>query len=167
MDGMYTIKQGLPYILSITIIQDMGIHSNHNMIINKFDLGIKLFEISKEKEEKIEYWQIMNIPVTLKPGQEHPSLNDNVYKGIEFQAHAHLYYLLQKIAEDPKLCSNTRINNIKKQLEEFEDKIISRTKQSISPEDQDMGKLIQRLPSDAKIINDTSSCFFNIIQDIC
>jgi hypothetical protein len=72
-----------------------------------------------------------------------------VYKGIEFQAHAHLYYLPQKIAEDPKLCSNTRINNIKKQLEEFEDKIISRTKQSISPEEQNMGKLIQCLPSDA------------------
>jgi len=90
-----------------------------------------------------------------------------VYKGIEFQAHAHLYYLPQKIAEDPKLCSNTRINNIKKQLEELEDKIISRTKQSISPEEQNMGKLIQCLPSDAKNINDTSSCFFNIIQDIC
>jgi hypothetical protein len=78
LDGMYTTKQGLPYILGITIIQDMGIHSDHDMIINKFDLGIKLFEISKEKEEKIECWQIMNIPVTLKPGQEHPSLNDYV-----------------------------------------------------------------------------------------
>jgi hypothetical protein len=75
---MYTIKQGLPDILGINIIQKTGIHSDHDMIINKFDLGIKLFEISKEKEEKIECWQIMNIPVTLKPGQEHPSLNDYV-----------------------------------------------------------------------------------------
>jgi len=46
---MYTTKNGLQYSIGITIIQDMGILSDHDLIINKFNLGMEKFEISKEK----------------------------------------------------------------------------------------------------------------------
>ncbi len=33
IDGMYTLKQALPYILGITIVMDTGIYSDHDLII--------------------------------------------------------------------------------------------------------------------------------------
>jgi hypothetical protein len=45
----------------------------------------------------------MNIPMTIKPGHDHPTLNDNVYKGKELQTQARLYHLRLKVANDPEL----------------------------------------------------------------
>lgn len=44
LDGVYTTRQNLSYIVRITIVQDTGIISNHDMVISKFDLGIEKFE---------------------------------------------------------------------------------------------------------------------------
>ena len=48
---MYTTAQGLNYVTGITIVQDTGILSDHDMVISKLDLGIESFSISTEKEE--------------------------------------------------------------------------------------------------------------------
>jgi hypothetical protein len=108
----------------------------------------------------------MNIPVRVRQGQNHPSLNDTVFKGMEFQKHA-LYHTVQRTIKDPKHNFLNRVQDIKHQLEDFEREIISRTKNSISPEDQANGKLIQHIPSDAQMINDSPIQFFNLIYEIC
>ncbi len=46
------------------------------MFISKCDLGLEKFEISKEKEEQFDFHHIMNIPVAIKTGDDHPSLNE-------------------------------------------------------------------------------------------
>jgi len=56
---------------------------------------------------------------------------------------------------------------LKDQLQNLEQETIARTKSSISTTEQAAGKLIQRLPSDAQMINDTSTSFFTIIIEIC
>jgi hypothetical protein len=63
---------------------------------------IKKIDISKEKEEQVDFRQIVNFPVAFKPGHDHTSLSDNVYKGAEFQLHAWLHYQLQEIVQDPQ-----------------------------------------------------------------
>jgi hypothetical protein len=73
--------QGLPHVTGITIIQDTGIFSDHYMIISKCDFGIEKFEIFKDKEERIDFHCIMNISMVVKQGHDHPSLNNDVYKG--------------------------------------------------------------------------------------
>jgi hypothetical protein len=75
-DSMYTTKQGITCILGITIIHETGILSDHDMVISKCDLGLEKFEISKEKEEQFDFHHIMNIPVAIKTGDDHPSLNE-------------------------------------------------------------------------------------------
>jgi hypothetical protein len=86
IDGMYTCKQGLQKITGISIVKDLGVASDHSLIVNKIDLGIENFHVSKDKEERIDFRQIMNIPVHILPGEDHPSLNEAVYKGADFQA---------------------------------------------------------------------------------
>jgi len=167
IDRMYTMKQGLTQVTGITIIQDTGIYSDHDHIISKLDLGIIKFKISKDKEEQFDFCSVMNTPVSIRQGQNHPSLSDTIFKGMEFKKHAALYHTIQRTIKDPKHNFLNRVQDIKRQLEEFEREIISRTKNSIGPEDQANGKLIQRIPSDAQMINDLSVQFFNLIHDIC
>jgi hypothetical protein len=78
IDGMYTYLQGLEKITGISIINDSGISTDHALIISKINLGIEQFQISKEKEERINYRKIMNIPVHIKHGDNHPTISDNV-----------------------------------------------------------------------------------------
>jgi len=103
IDGMYTLPQYLTHITGIVIIPDTGEYSDHNLVISKCDLGLTKFSISKEKEERIDYRRVMAIPVKIYKDQDHPTLRDDVYKGLEFQDHANLYCQLQKIANDPQL----------------------------------------------------------------
>jgi hypothetical protein len=58
---MYTTAQGLNYVTGMTMVQDTGILSDHDMVISKLDLGIENFSISTEKEEQFNFQQFMNI----------------------------------------------------------------------------------------------------------
>jgi hypothetical protein len=60
---MYTCDQGLGKILGISLINDTGINSDHVLMLNKIDLGIEKFKVTKEREERIDFRRIMNIPV--------------------------------------------------------------------------------------------------------
>jgi hypothetical protein len=44
------------------------------------------------------------------------------------------------------------VKKIKNELENFEQQVIKRTKENITPEEQKNGKLIQRLPADARYL---------------
>ena len=167
IDAMYTCSAGLEKITGITIISDAGINSDHAMIINKIDLGIQNFKISTKKEERIDFKRIMNIPVKLKKGDLHPTLNDQVYKGTEFARHAALFYDMEKIIEDPANGYMERIKSIHQDLERMESDVINRTKTQITVEDQKSGKLINRTADDANILNDASAQLFRLINDIC
>ncbi len=57
---MYTCIQGMEKITGISIINDTGICSDHSLIISKIDLGIEKFQVSKEREERIDFKRIMN-----------------------------------------------------------------------------------------------------------
>jgi len=154
-------------VTGLTLIEDAGISSDHVLVISKIDLGMEIFVVSKEREERIAFRNIMNIPMRIKEGDGHPSLNDTVYKGADFRVHAQLYSELQQIVNDPNNNFQHRIQNIHSKLEKLERNIINRTMSTISTEDQKNGKLIERTPEDAKIINDTSAEFFSLIKDIC
>jgi hypothetical protein len=156
IDGMYTIKQGLYYVMGTKIIQDTGIFSDHDMVISKLDLGMDVFKVTKEKEESIDFRCIMNIPVTMKPGHHHPVLNENVFKGVEYQPQRTLFYQLQETVKNPNFHFMERIKQIKRDLKVLEDQVIARTKLKINTEEQNKGKFIQRLQEDARIINDAS-----------
>jgi hypothetical protein len=43
----------------------------------------------------------MNFIMKIQPKADHPSLNENVYKGNDYQQHAALLSLLHKIVHDP------------------------------------------------------------------
>ena len=167
IDGMYACKQGLQKITGISIVHDSGINSDHRLVINKIDLGMEEFQISKDKEERIDFRSIMNIPVHLKPGYDHPCLNDTCFKGTDFRMQADLYKELQNIANDPSKGYLATMTNIKSQLERLETAIISTTKETISPEEQIAGKLIPRTPQDAAELMSASSQFFEVINNIC
>jgi hypothetical protein len=167
IDGMYTLPQYLTHITGIVIISDTGVYSDHNLVISKCDLGLTKFSISKKKEERIDYRRVMAIPVKIYKDQNHPTLRDDVYKGLEFQDHANLYHQLQKITNGPQLNFLQRVTNVKEQLQTLEQSVIKRTQESITRADQDTGKLISRLPSDATTLNMASRRFFKVIGDIC
>jgi len=163
IDCMYATEHGLKHVKAISIIQETGILSDHDMVISKIDLGIECFKISKAKEERFSFRQIMNIPLTLNPGQEHPTLNDNVFKGSEYRSHKNLYLLLQKICHDPLTGVHQRITDIFEDLKSFEIDIINRTIMTISEEEQLAGQLVKRTPEDAHRLNEASSQFFNLL----
>jgi len=167
IDGLYTCSRGLDKLTGISIIQDSGIYSDHSLIINKIDLGIEPFQISKAKEERIDFRKIMNIPMHIKPGDTHPSLNDSVFHGVDYQAHAALYDTLQETVHDVKHNFIERITTIGKTLENMEHDIIAHTRVSITPDEQKAGKLITRTTNNATIINTASTDFFALITDIC
>ncbi len=96
IDGMYTQKLAKSYITGITIIEDTGIFSDHNMVISKCDLGMQEFKISDEKQEKIDFRRILNIPMTITTGSNHPTLSQSTFKGLAYTEHAKLFYSLQE-----------------------------------------------------------------------
>jgi len=167
IDGMYTTPQGLPYILGITIITDTGIFSDHDLIVSKCDLGIKRFKVSEEKEERIDYRSIMNIPMVIRAGTDHPTINDSVFKGLQCNHHVALYNQIQEICQNPDYNILDCIAALHCQLCKLEATITDRTKSSVTIEEQIKGTLIQRLPQDTQLLNDTSARFFDIIRDIC
>lgn len=119
LDGMYTFPQYLPIITGISIIQDTGIFSDHDLVINKCDLGLQVFCISKEKEERFDFRQIMAIPVSFQKDQDHPTLREDVFKGIEYKNHAKLLELLNQVCADPQYDIMNQITTVKNQLEVF------------------------------------------------
>lgn len=103
IDGMYSDPAAMQFNTGVIILQETGISSDHNLVISKFDFGMKKFDISKGKEERIDFRRIMNIPVAILTGGEHPTLSDKVFKGNEFRHHEALCRSLQNIAKDPAL----------------------------------------------------------------
>jgi hypothetical protein len=95
----------------------------------------------------------MNIPVVLKKGSDHPTINENVFHGADFYHHNNLYWQIQKTADDPLLGFCDRISTVVETLEQLKQTIIARTKSKITPEEQKIGKLVQRLPEDASIMH--------------
>jgi hypothetical protein len=148
IDGMYTFPSYLSSILGIVIVHDTGIYSDHNLIISKCDLKIETYEISKQKEERIDFRQIMSIPMSIKHGADHPSSREDIYKGEELHNQAKLYQKIQKVVKDPKLGFHDRITDIKRKLENLEKNIIAITRDTISPQKQANGKLIPRTLKD-------------------
>jgi len=74
IDGMFVCNQGLNKITGVNIVLDSGINSDHDLVISKIDLGMEDFVISKEKEEQKAFKQIMNIPMHIQAGHQHPTL---------------------------------------------------------------------------------------------
>lgn len=109
----------------------------------------------------------MNIPVILKPGTTHPSLNELVFKGAEFTMQSELFNRIQRIIQDPTLNILDTLGDLEHQFQLFENDIIERTKSNITPEEQMSGKLIQRTTSDADRLNNLSSQYFTLLQHIC
>jgi len=142
IDGMYTSSKGLSHVLGITIIKDTGIYSDHDLVISKIDLGIKKFDISNDKEERIDFRSIMNIPVAISPEHDHPTLNTKVYKGREFKLQKELFDRIQDVAHDPKLRFIDQIGEVELELKELEKRIIDKTKATMSPSKQAEGKLL-------------------------
>eukprot|EP00590_Aulacoseira_subarctica_P005294 CAMPEP_0172416722 /NCGR_PEP_ID=MMETSP1064-20121228/3216_1 /TAXON_ID=202472 /ORGANISM="Aulacoseira subarctica , Strain CCAP 1002/5" /LENGTH=1681 /DNA_ID=CAMNT_0013154579 /DNA_START=343 /DNA_END=5384 /DNA_ORIENTATION=- len=167
IDGMYSLQAGLEKILGISIIQDSGILSDHDLVISSLDLGIEHYLPNKEKEERIDFKSIMNIPVTVKANADHPTLNDRVYKGMDFTRHAKLYSCLQDTCYDPEHQFDNSIGKILTEFRAFESTIIERTKATITTMEQNDGKLLPRTKEDANRLNDLSSQFFTLIHSIC
>lgn len=80
IDIMYACSEGIEKVMKISII-----------ILSNIDLGLKKFEVRKEKEERIDFKRILSIPVYQKHGSTDPTLNTNAYKGADFCIHAQLF----------------------------------------------------------------------------
>jgi hypothetical protein len=167
IDGMYTLPTSLHNITGISIIQDTGIFLDHDLVISKCNLGFQKFIIANDKEERIDFRRIMSIPGNTKQGHDHPTLRDDVFKGMEYKIHVDLYKKIQKVVKDPKLGFIEDINSVKRDLEAFQRDIIHRTKTFITMQEQIDGKLVQRTQSDAQRLNQASTQFFDIIYAIC
>jgi hypothetical protein len=166
IDGMYACNQGLQKVMGISITSDTRINSDHLLVVSKIDLGIETHSPRDKQEERIDFRRIMNIPVRIIPGNTHPSLDDNVYKGADYKIHAALFHNIQKIVANPSEFKD-RIQKVHDQLRTLKQNIVGRTKNSITSEEQEQGKLITRTNDDAKTLNDASMEFFSIINDIC
>ena len=163
IDGTYTCLEGLAKDTDITIIRDYCVSSDHDLVISKIDLGLQQFQISKKR---INFRQIMTIPVRILPGADHPSLNDSVYKGADYQLQVEFYTSIQDAIKDPDSNFLVRIPQLSTQLKAHEIVVVQRTKNEITLDDQVAGKLIQRTALDADWLNSYSSEFF-ILNDIC
>ena len=109
----------------------------------------------------------MNIPMIIKPGHNHPTMNENVFKGTEYQYQKKLFFSLQETCQDTQLKFMEKIQEIKADITSFENDIITRTLAMITVDEQRAGKLVQCLPEDAQCFNDISSPIFNLIHNIC
>jgi hypothetical protein len=72
-----------------------------------------------------------------------------VFKGAEYQLQKTLFYQIQETVKKTKFHFMERIKQIKRDLKVLEDQRIARTKLEINTEEQNKGKLIQRLLEDA------------------
>jgi hypothetical protein len=63
----------------------------------------------------------------IKPGHNHPTLNENVLKGTEYQYQKKLFFLLQETCQDTQLKFMEKIQEIKADITSFENDIITRT----------------------------------------
>jgi len=138
IDGMYTCHQGLERVMGITIVNDTGINSDHMLVVSNIDLGIQKFELSTDREERIDFRRIMNIPMHIKCGETHPSSNTNIYKGADFRVHAQLYDAIQKACKDPNKNYMNKIIELQTGLQELELNVIAKTKANKSEENQKM-----------------------------
>jgi hypothetical protein len=77
----------------------------------------------------------MNIPMIIKPGHNHPTLNENVFKGTEYQYQKKLFLLLQETCHDTQLKFMEKIQEIKADLVSFENDIITRKLATISADE--------------------------------
>jgi len=152
--------------MKISIIKDTEINSDHMLILSNIDLGLKKKEVCKDKEEQIDFKRILSIPVHIKPGSTHPTLNTTVYKGADFCIHAQLFETIQNTINDETNGFLDRISHIHKMLLEFEDHIITRMKESKNKDEQEAGKLI-RTTQDAIALNDVSGEVFTLLNDTC
>jgi len=109
----------------------------------------------------------MPIPIKTKQGDEHPTPREDMYKGMEYRNHMELYNCLNKICRDPKHQITEQITLVKQQLETLENTIIDRTKNNITLNEQNDGKLVQRFLSDSHMLNEASTQFFDIILQVC
>jgi hypothetical protein len=62
----------------------------------------------------------MNIPVKIKQNGHHPVLNDQVFKGVDFELQSELYTRLQETVQDPALRIMENISAIAKDFTEFQ-----------------------------------------------
>ncbi len=67
---------------------------------------------NKEHKEQIDFRRVMNIPMHIKMGEAHPSINTNVYKGEDCHLHAQLYDAIQKSVNDTSKHYMDRISEI-------------------------------------------------------
>jgi len=162
IDGMFTCMQGIEKITGISIINDTGINSDHAIVITKIDLGVDNFRINNQREKRIDFRSIMNIPVHKTHGDKHPKLNTMIYKGADFRQHAVLYDQIQRTVQDTSNDFMTRLTNIHQNLYDLEKRIITHTKETISKEDQDKGVLIKRTVDDATTFNISFKAIFLI-----
>jgi hypothetical protein len=108
------------------------------LVVSNIDLGIQKIELSTDREERIDFRRIMNIPMHIKCGETHPSLNTNIYKGADFRVHAQLYDAIQKACKDPNKNYMNKIIELQTGLQELELNVIAKTKANKSEENQKM-----------------------------
>ena len=109
----------------------------------------------------------MAIPMLIKGYATYPTLNESVFHGVDFQAQATLYNNLQEIAYDMENAFITEAEDIKLQLLKLESEVITRTINTITPEEQAAGKLITKTAEDAVALNTASGEFFTLINALC
>ena len=97
IDGCYTTTSGIDKVIALAILTSdaVGISSDHDMVLFKLDLGIMPHTVAKEYQEKIDYNSVVNIPMNIKKGEVHPTLNQSTFKGTNFEHQAKLYHKLQ------------------------------------------------------------------------
>jgi hypothetical protein len=139
IDGMYTSHQGLERVMGIATVNDTGINSDHMLIVSNIDLGIQKFEVSTDREERIDFKRIMNIPMHVKHRETQSSLNMNVYKGANFRVHEQLYDAIQKACNDPNKNFMNKIIELQTGLQALELEV--KTKANKSEESQKMANL--------------------------
>jgi hypothetical protein len=86
---------------------------------------------------------------------------------VNFHIHAQLFDTIQKTVDDETHGFLDRITHIHNSMQQFEDSIITKTKDNISMEQQEAGQLVKRSPQDAIMLNELSGQFFALINDIC
>jgi hypothetical protein len=50
-------------VMGLSMINDVGINLDHALIISNIELGLEKFEICRDREEKIDFRKVMNIPM--------------------------------------------------------------------------------------------------------
>ncbi len=122
--------------------------------------------IAEEYQEKIDCRSVINIPMNIKKGEVHPTLNRSLFKGINFEHHTKLYSKLQETFYETKLGYPTRLLDVKSKFKNLRQNIQSRTQQEITIAAPHKGKLKQRTKQDTENFWNASKELFQIITDI-